>query len=62
MASTAGTGTRKRSRKTTTRFRGNSTMYAPSTAAMAPDAPRLGTTEFGSTTICAKLAMIPATR
>ena len=62
MATMAGTGTRNRSRKTTTRFRGNSTMYAPRTAAIAPEAPRLGTIEFGSTNIWAKLAMMPATR
>ena len=62
IATTAGTGTRNRRRKTTTRFRGNRTMYAPSTPAMAPEAPRLGIGDVGSTRIWARLATIPATR
>ena len=62
IATTAGTGTRNRNRKTMTRFVGNMTRYAPSTPEMAPDAPRVGMIESGSVRICAKLAMMPTTR
>jgi hypothetical protein len=42
--------------------RGNITRYAPSTPAIAPDAPRFGITLFGPTAISAALATMPATR
>ena len=42
-----------------TRACGNSTMYAPRTAPIAPDAPRLGIVEFGSNASCNPEAASP---
>ena len=42
-----------------TRACGNSTMYAPSTPPIAPDAPRLGIVEFGAIASCSADAASP---
>ena len=46
----------------TTRARGYSTTYAPSTPATAPDAPTMGTVASGSMSTCAASAANPPSR
>ena len=53
---------RKKKNNVRTRARGNRTMYAPSTPAMAPLAPICGAPDDGETSVCAYVAMSPHSR
>jgi len=48
--------------RVSTLARGYSTMYPPSTPAIAPEAPTVGTVEFGPTSVCSRIAATPPSR